>query len=89
MYAEGPGRERLIKALERRLADKDTCSALVADYELLVVLPRSGLQRAASVLEPAGVPLAEIGRITAGRGVRLRLPGGRSLPMTGHDQLRS
>ena len=59
------------------------------DYELLVVLPRSGLQRAASVLEPAGVPLAEIGRITAGRGVRLRLPGGRSLPMTGHDQLRS
>jgi len=59
------------------------------DYELLVVLPRAGLDRAAAALEPGGVPLTEIGRIGSGRGVRLRLPGGRSLPLTGHDQLRS
>ena len=59
------------------------------DYELLVVLPRAELDAAAAALEPIGIPLAEIGRVGSGRGVRLRLPGGRSLPMTGHDQLRS
>ena len=33
------------------------------------------------------ITLAEIGRFASGRGVRLRLPGGRSLPSGGYDQL--
>lgn len=57
------------------------------DYELLVALPRSAVEGAAAGLAEAGMNLAEIGRFSSGRGVRLRLPGGRSLPSGGYDQL--
>jgi thiamine-monophosphate kinase len=57
------------------------------DYELLVALPRQAVENATAALAEAGAGLAEIGRMERGRGVRLRLPGGRSLPATGFDHV--
>ncbi len=58
------------------------------DYELLAAIPRGRFDAAVARLAAAGATLTEIGRVESGRGVRLRLQGGRSLPVTGHDQLR-
>ena len=55
------------------------------DYELLVALPRQAVETARTALAGAGAELTEIGRLERGRGVRLRLPGGRSLPSGGFD----
>lgn len=57
------------------------------DYELLCAIPRSAFQAAVAALDGIGVGLSEIGRVVGGSGVRLRLPGGRSLPVLGHDHL--
>jgi thiamine-monophosphate kinase len=57
------------------------------DYELLAALPRQAFEGAAARLAEAGGTLVEIGRFAGGRGVRLRLPGGRSLPAAGYDQI--
>ena len=55
------------------------------DYELLAALP-PGTDLAA-LCEAAGVALTRIGEVVAGRGVEIRLPGGRSLEPGGFDQL--
>ena len=48
--------------------------------------PRSA--GAASAVAEHGTTLTEIGRVVSGSSVRLRLPGGRSVPASGHDHLR-
>jgi thiamine-monophosphate kinase len=55
------------------------------DYELLAAMP-PGTDLAA-LCEAAGVALTRIGEVVAGRGVEIRLPGGRSLEPGGFDQL--
>lgn len=57
------------------------------DYELLAALPRARLAGAKWALEQLGESLTEIGSVGAGAGVRLRLPGGRSVTARGHDHL--
>lgn len=61
------------------------------DYELLCALPRAALVGAAAAVSRSGSTLAEIGRFVPGPGVavRLRLPGGRSVPAAGHDHLHA
>ena len=59
------------------------------DYELLCALPRGAMDEASAAVESAGGKLTEIGRFVAGGSVRLRLPGGRSVPASGHDHLRA
>jgi len=58
------------------------------DYELLCTVPRASLVDCAEAVAEAGTELREIGRVVSGPAVRLRLPGGRSVPASGHDQLR-
>ena len=59
------------------------------DYELLCALPRAALDRAAEAAAAAGTTLTEIGSFVPAGPVRLRLPGGRSVPVSGHDHLRA
>jgi thiamine-monophosphate kinase len=58
------------------------------DYELLVSLPPDRAPEAARAVAEAGSKLTEIGYATEGRGVALRLPGGRELEPRGFDQRR-
>ena len=58
------------------------------DYELLCAVPRVALSECAAAAKRNGSTLTEIGRFVAGGSVRLRLPGGRSVPASGHDHLR-
>ncbi len=58
------------------------------DYELLCAVPRSALADCIDAVADAGTALHEIGRVVPGGAVRLRLPGGRSFPASGHDHLR-
>jgi thiamine-monophosphate kinase len=59
------------------------------DYELLCAVPRDRVEEAAAVAIAAGVRLTEVGRFWGDSGVvRLRLPGGRSIPSGGHDHVR-
>jgi thiamine-monophosphate kinase len=58
------------------------------DYELLCTIPRLQLAACIESVADTGTELREIGRAMAGNAVRLRLPGGRSVPASGHDQLR-
>jgi thiamine-monophosphate kinase len=55
------------------------------DYELLAALPPGGDLEALG--ESAGVAIARVGEVVAGRGVEIRLPGGRTLEPGGFDQL--
>jgi thiamine-monophosphate kinase len=57
------------------------------DYELLCSVPRAALAECRAAVAAAGTELAEIGRADPGSSVRLRLPGGRSVPASGHDHL--
>ena len=59
------------------------------DYELLCAVPRGALADCARAVEGAGCTLSEIGRFVPGSSVRIRLPGGRSVPPGGHDHLRA
>jgi thiamine-monophosphate kinase len=59
------------------------------DYELLCALPRGVLDEAAAAVNRSGSTLTEIGRFVPRGPVRLRLPGGRSVPASGHDHLRA
>jgi thiamine-monophosphate kinase len=59
------------------------------DYELLCAVPRGALSQCVEAVERAGSTLTEIGRFVPGSSVRIRLPGGRSVPPAGHDHLRS
>ena len=58
------------------------------DYELLCVIPRGALADCQDAVEASGTELHEIGRVVTGHAVRLRLPGGRSVPVAGHDHFR-
>lgn len=58
------------------------------DYELLCALPRAVLADATAAARANGTDLTEVGRVVGGGSVRLRLPGGRSVPPSGHDHLR-
>ena len=73
-------------------AGRDPTELVVAggeDYELLCAVPRVALRECAAGAKRNGSTLTEIGRFVAGGSVRLRLPGGRSVPASGHDHLRS
>jgi thiamine-monophosphate kinase len=59
------------------------------DYELLCAIPRGALADCRSAVERTGTDLHEIGRVVPGGAVRLRLPGGRSIPVGGHDHFRA
>ena len=60
------------------------------DYELLAALPADRLAEATTAIEEAGeTMLAAIGRVAAGGGVAIRLPGGASLEAAGYDHLAS
>jgi thiamine-monophosphate kinase len=59
------------------------------DYELLCAVPRGALAACAAAVAETGCALTEIGRFVPGSSVRIRLPGGRSVPPGGHDHLRS
>ena len=58
------------------------------DYELLCAVPRLALADCVAAAERCDTRLTEIGRFTDGGSVRVRLPGGRSVPASGHDHLR-
>lgn len=59
------------------------------DYELLCAVPRLALAECTAAVARCGSILTEIGRFVVGSSVRLRLPGGRSVPAAGHDHLRA
>ena len=58
------------------------------DYELLVTMPREELRGRRGGGRQAGSNLIEIGYVTEGRGVGLRLPGGGELEPGGFDHRR-
>jgi thiamine-monophosphate kinase len=58
------------------------------DFELLVTVPRERFDAAAQAVADAGSRLTEVGYVSEGRGVALRLPGGRELEPRGFDQRR-
>ena len=58
------------------------------DYELLCAVPRAALAACRRAAACSGSTLTEIGHFVPGASVRLRLPGGRSVPGAGHDHLR-
>jgi thiamine-monophosphate kinase len=58
------------------------------DFELLVTVPREYFGTAAQAVADAGSRLTEIGYVTEGQGVTLRLPGGGELEPRGFDQRR-
>ena len=56
------------------------------DYELLAALPPGRLEEATRRIgEAAETTLTEIGRVSAGKGVEIRLPGGGLLESRGYD----
>ena len=72
-------------------AGRDATELVVAggeDYELLCAVPRVALSDCVKAAAESGTRLTEIGRFVGGGSVRLRLPGGRSVPSAGHDHLR-
>ena len=58
------------------------------DFELLVTIPREHFDAAAQAVADAGSGLTEIGYVSEGQGVTLRLPGGGELEPRGFDQRR-
>ncbi len=58
------------------------------DFELLATLPPERLDEARSAVGAGGLELTEIGYVTDGEGVSLRLPGGGELEPVGFDQRR-
>lgn len=58
------------------------------DYELLAALPAERLADAASgIAAHEATTLSQVGRVVAGEGVEIRLPGGGKLDARGFDQL--
>lgn len=56
------------------------------DYELLAAVPPDRLDDAATAVQEAGeASLTPVGRVTAGDGVEIRLPGGELLEAAGYD----
>jgi thiamine-monophosphate kinase len=58
------------------------------DYELLVAIPSERIADAREATAAAGSTLTEIGYVTEGQGVALRLPGGGEIVPRGFDQRR-
>jgi thiamine-monophosphate kinase len=58
------------------------------DFELLVTVPRERYDEAVQAVADAGSRLTEIGYVTDGEGVALKLPGGGQLEPRGFDQRR-
>lgn len=58
------------------------------DFELLCTVPRENFDAAAQAVADAGSKLTEIGYVTEGQGVTLRLPDGGELEPRGFDQRR-
>ena len=58
------------------------------DYELLVTLPAERIEAATAAVAETGTRLTEIGQVTEGQGVALKLPGGGELAARGFDQRR-
>ena len=58
------------------------------DFELLVTVPREHFEAAAQAVSDAGSKLTEIGYVSEGQGVGLRLPSGGELEPRGFDQRR-
>jgi thiamine-monophosphate kinase len=58
------------------------------DFELLVTVPRERFEEAAQAVGDAGGSLTEIGYVSEGQGVALKLPGGGQLEPRGFDQRR-
>jgi thiamine-monophosphate kinase len=58
------------------------------DFELLATVPRERFGEAAQAVADAGSQLTEIGYVTEGEGVGLKLPGGGQLEPHGFDQRR-
>jgi thiamine-monophosphate kinase len=58
------------------------------DFELLVTVPRERFDEAAQAVADTGSRLTEIGYVTDGHGVALKLPGGGELAPRGFDQRR-
>jgi thiamine-monophosphate kinase len=56
------------------------------DYELLAALPPDRLEEASQrMAEATETTLTEVGRVVAGEGVEIRLPGGGLLESQGYD----
>ena len=58
------------------------------DYELLAAVPEDAFVRAISAVREAGGNLTEVGYVTEGKGVGVRLPGGGVIEPSGFDQRR-
>jgi thiamine monophosphate kinase len=58
------------------------------DFELMVTVPREHFGAAAQGVADAGSTLTEIGYVSEGNGVGLKLPGGGQLEPRGFDQRR-
>jgi thiamine-monophosphate kinase len=58
------------------------------DFELLAAVPREHFDEAAQAVADAGSRLTEIGYVSEGHGVALKLPGGGQLEPRGFDQRR-
>jgi thiamine-monophosphate kinase len=58
------------------------------DYELLVTLPPDRMAPASEAVAKTGTELTEIGYVTNGQGIALRLPGGGEIQPRGFDQRR-
>jgi thiamine-monophosphate kinase len=72
-------------------AGRDPLQLAIADgedYELLAALPPDRLDDASTLVgEKAETTLTQIGRVAAGGGVEIRLPGGEPLEAEGYDHL--
>jgi thiamine-monophosphate kinase len=66
----------------------DLVTAGGEDYELLAAVPPELLERATAAAAAAGSPLAVVGAVEEGEGVRLSGPGGEARRAAGFDQLR-
>jgi thiamine-monophosphate kinase len=58
------------------------------DYELLAAVPAERVAETTAAAAAVEATLTQVGEVLAGEGVEVRLPGGRTLPTGGYDQLR-
>ncbi len=82
----------LAEGIAEVVGGKDAALELAAsggeDYELLAAIPEEAFVRATAAVRDAGGELTEIGYVTDGQGVALKLPDGRELEPRGFDQRR-
>jgi thiamine-monophosphate kinase len=87
-----PDRIPLVPGLEQVAGSLEEAVKLAAtggeDYELLVALPPDRMAAASEAVAKTGTELTEIGYVTNGQGVALKLPGGGEIEPRGFDQRR-